>query len=93
MSVRIPGTPSTTTDFTWQHPRSPSTPAKRSNPDSFTPPNGSDCAMYVAQKSFTVVIPAFNFAPTRSARFLDQNTLDPSPKSQSFASATASSSL
>ena len=52
------GMPSTTTDLTLQHPRKPSMPANRSNPLSLTPPKGSDCAMYVAQKSFTVVMPA-----------------------------------
>ena len=93
MSVRIPGMPSTTTDFTLQHPRRPSMPAKRSNPLSLTPPNGSDCAMYVAQKSLMVVMPALSWEPTSSARRVLPKTLEPRPKSHSFASATASSSL
>ena len=93
MSVRIPGIPSTTTDLTLQHPRRPSMPAKRSNPLSLTPPKGSDCAMYVAQKSLIVVIPALSCAPTLSALRLLPKTLEPKPKSHSFARATASSSL
>ena len=39
-------------------PRSPSMPAKRSKPECFTPPNGSDWHMYVVAKSLMLVIPA-----------------------------------
>ena len=69
MSVLMSGNRSTTTDLGTQHPRKPSTPANRSKPDSFTPPNGSDWAMYVEQKSLTEVMPASNCWPSFSARF------------------------
>ena len=55
MSVLMRGNRSTTTDLGTQHPRKPSTPANRSKPDSLTPPNGSDWAMYVEQKSLIEV--------------------------------------
>lgn len=93
MSVLMNGKRSTTTDLGTQHPRKPSTPAKRSKPDSFTPPNGNDWAMYVEQKSFTEVMPASSSFPIRSAFFLEPaKTFEPKPKSQSFANRMASSS-
>ena len=93
MSVLMRGNRSTTTDLGTQHPRKPSTPANRSKPDSLTPPNGSDWAMYVEQKSLIEVMPASNCCPSCSARFLlPAKTFEPKPKSQSFANRTASSS-
>ena len=69
-------------------------PAKRSNPDSLTPPNGRDCAMYVEQKSLIEVIPASSWEPSFSARLVDLvKTFEPRPKSQSFARAIDSASL
>ena len=90
----INGNLSTTTDLGTQHPRKPSIPAKRSKPDSLTPPNGSDCAMYVEQKSLMDVIPASSCAPSFSARRVERvKMFEPRPKSQSLASAMDSSSL
>jgi hypothetical protein len=42
MSVLRNGRLSTTTLFMWQHPRRPSIPANRSNPDSLTPGCGKE---------------------------------------------------
>jgi hypothetical protein len=54
MSVLRNGTLSTTTLFMWQHPRRPSIPANRSNPDSLTPgcgkENGKRFARVVCQE-------------------------------------------
>ena len=69
-------------------------PAKRSNPEYLTPPNGSDCDMYVEAKSLMLDMPVLSLAAIRRARLLlPQKTLDPSPKSLSFANSIASSSV